>query len=192
MKANEIDLERILSKFNNEDWGIAWEAIHNATQRGIEFRRENAIIAYCRTYIWATHYNEDIYTQRKLSTDEHGNRRVNITHIQKFISLEEMADKANKSGETDIASAAIRDVLYQDYNTPEDAAIDREEELALREMLEDIGFSESVIEDMLNGGKIVERKHSTTRRAFNLKDMPTAEDKKRLRMLTEIMGLSMA
>lgn len=93
MKANEINLESILAKINPDDWGMAWEAIHNATTKEIDFATEASAITYCKTFIWATKYNEDILTRKKVVVDEDGNKKTVVIRAKRFISIEAEAEK---------------------------------------------------------------------------------------------------
>lgn len=182
MKANEINLESILAKINPDDWGMAWEAIHNATTKEIDFATEASAITYCKTFIWATKYNEDILTRKKVVVDEDGNKKTVVIRAKRFISIEAEAEK--RAGYEKIKTTTdLIDACECETATPETKYMEKEEESRLAHMLSTMGFSDETIEMLLAGGRKITTKREITRRKVRIADMNGKEEVAALRRL---------
>lgn len=182
MKANEFELESILSAINPDDWGIAWEAISNATSRGIDFEKTAHVVTFVKKYIWVTKYNEDIYTRRTRVKDSEGNTRTQIQYIVKFCVAEEVTDR--HGNKTD--SVSMWENMQRDEVTPEEIAIGHEQQKELVKMLQDMGFSNETVELLMEGGRIAETAKGITRKSVRAIDMKNKQEVNALRKLRAI------
>lgn len=182
MKANEFVLEEVLSKIPADDWGMAWEAIDNAVKKGIDFGSVASVTAFCKTYIWATKFNEMWVTRRITVKDENGEAKVVTRRDLRFASAEAEAerragwDRSREPGE-------LMDMVNHDDVTPEEIAVNNDEEEHIGKMLARMGFCAETIKVMLSGGKVVETKAGFKKSKVTMDDMQNAAERRALKRL---------
>jgi hypothetical protein len=153
MKANNISTETLLHHFPSSQWGIAWEALMDATNKKLDFETPRHLFSYIKTYIYRKDFNETYYHRRTKTFDpvtgagsvrhEYIMRSLPVTHAMAVYGISKIGD--DDDYEEMIAGATV------------ECADDTYAEVEMRIDLSALGIPDYFIDRIFEGERITRK-----------------------------------